>query len=433
FYTFRNEYTARGMTPEEIAEEVASRGTSVAGISVHCATEHSMAIQITRAVKKRSPNTKVVLGGYHATFLPEEYIRSGADYVILGEGEERLPKLVKLVMKGEIPDSMEGLAYKGGLNPRQEKYTVDLQDQPFASVELLPLQKYWDLGYSHGPFAGRYMNILTSRGCPYSCSFCQAPAMSGGKWKAKSAARVLEELRFYLDEYGVRDFHIQDENFAIDRSRVEEICRGLMAWDERITFCFPSGLKMETLDETLLDMLIDAGCRYFSLSPETGSKKVLELMSKKADIDKVPRLIDKAFRKGTSTCTFFVTGYPGETDYDRKLTRLYINSLARIGVDEVIMPILTPFPATEAMDEPSLQGFSEYDQLCFSPIWRSDYRELNLYRLRVYLEFHLNRLFFHPLKALQQVWHVLTGKASTKTEMTARRFLRDLYDRFNMI
>lgn len=432
FYTFRSDYMARGMTPEEIAEEVESRGASVAGISVHCATEHSMAIHIAKAVKKKSPDTKVVLGGYHATFLPEEYIDRGADYVILGEGEERLPELVKHIIKGETPDKMEGLAYRGGLNPRAEKYRVGLEGQPFAAVDLLPLQNYWNLGYSHGPFAGRYMNVLTSRGCPYSCSFCQAPAMSGGKWKAKSADRVLEELRHYLNNYGIRDFHIQDENFAIDRSRVEKICRGLMEWDEKITFCFPSGLKMETLDRELLDMLIGAGCRYFSLSPETGSTKVLELMSKKADIAKVPQLIDIAFRSGTSTCTFFVTGYPGETASDRKLTRKYINSLARIGVDEVIMPILTPFPATEAMDEPSLQGFREYDQLCFSPVWRSDYSELNRFRLRVYTEFYLNRLFFHPLKVLRQVWHVITGKAATKTEMTARRLLRDLYDRLSM-
>ena len=173
-----------------------------------------------------------------------------------------------------------------------------------------------------------------------------------------------------------------------------------------------------------------AGCRYFSLSPETGSEKVLKLMGKTANIRKVPGLIKKAASMGTSTCTFFVTGYPGETKEDRKQTKRYINHLARKGVDEVIMPILTPFPETEAMNEPSLQGFSEYDELCFSPVWRKDYKRLNRYRWGIYLNFYTTRLFFHPFRVLRQLRNVLTGKAATKSEMTARRIFMDLYDRF---
>lgn len=429
FYTFRKNYRARGLTPQEIAARVAG-SDSITGITVHCATEHTMALHIIKAIKKEKPGTPVVVGGYHATFLPREFIEGGADYVILGEGEKRLPKLIRSLENGGDPDSIEGVASKKGINAREEVYTTDLNLQPFAAVDLLPLENYWKLGYSHGPFAGRYMNILTSRGCPYTCAFCQAPAMCGGRWLSKSAERVLEEIRYHIDRYGVRDFHIQDENFAISRERVEKICRGLIEDDYGITFCFPSGLKMETLDDELLELMIRAGCRYFSLSPETGSQRVLELMGKTASIEKVPELIQKAATMGVSTCTFFVTGYPGETDEDRKLTKKYICHLARKGVDEVIMPILTPFPATEAMNEPSLQGFKEYDELCFSPVWRKDYKSLNRYRLWIYLNFYITRLFFHPLRIVRQLRNILTGKAATKSEMTARRIFMDLYDRF---
>lgn len=428
FYTFREDYRARGLTPAEIAEML-PEGDTVAGISVHCAGEHSMAIAISRAIRERSPGTAIVVGGYHATFVPADYIEAGIDFVVMGEGEERLPRLLRMLESGGAP-GMEGLASREGTEERRNVYAVDLEKQPFAAVDLLPLENYWRLGYSHGPFAGPYMNILTSRGCPYTCSFCQAPAMCGGRWSAKSAGRVLEEIRYHAETYGVRDFHIQDENFAIRRDRVEDICRGLIEDGPDITFCFPSGLKMETLDGDLLDLMIRAGCRYFSLSPESGSRRVLELMGKTADIDRVPGLIRMARSKGCSTCAFFVTGYPGETGEDRRETSRYISGLAREGVDEVIMPILTPFPATEAMSEPSLQGFTEYDQLCFSPVWRSDYRSLNRYRLGVYTRFYLTRLLFHPLRALAQLLSVFTGKASTKTGMTARRLLIDLRDRF---
>lgn len=429
FYDFRERFRARGLTPEETARSVHVLEPEAVGISVHCATEHAMSCHLAQAFKTLMPDIPVIVGGYHATFLPEAFIEAGADYVVMGEGERRLPELLDALESGVPVEEMEGLASKSGVNPRTSRYTVDLDSQPFAAVDLLPLENYWELGYSHGPFRGKYMNILTSRGCPYDCAFCQAPAMSGGRWLRKSASRVLEELRFHTDTYGVKDFHIQDENFAIDRGRVEAICRTLIEEDRGITFCFPSGLKMETLDEELLDLMIRAGCRYFSLSPETGSVRVLELMNKTASLEKVPRLIRKAASMGTRTCTFFVAGYPGETDADRRETRAYIRRLAREGVDEVVMPILTPFPATAAMDEESLQGFSEYDELCFSPVWRKDYRRLDRFRAGVYLHFYAARLVTHPLRMLMQGVNVLTGRAGTKSEMTARRFFMDLFDR----
>jgi len=430
FYTFRERYRARGLSPDEIAERIDGPDVIV-GISVHCANEHSMCNRITAAIKRRSQRTTVIVGGYHATFLPESFIEGGADYVVSGEGEKRLPALIRALENGSGTDGIDGLASRESIVPRREIYTVDMDAQPFAAVDLLPLENYWNLGYSHGPFAGKYMNIITSRGCPYHCSFCQAPAMCGGRWLCRSADKVLEEIRYHMDTYGIRDFHIQDENFAIDRSRVENICNGLIDGGYGITFCFPSGLKMETLDEDLLELMIKAGCRYFSLSPETGSKRVLELMNKTADIDKVPDLIRRAFSLGTRTCTFFVIGYPGETCEDRKETRSYIRRLARAGVDEIVMPVLTPFPATASMDEECLQGFSEYDELCFSPVWRSDYGLLDRFRLGVYLHFYFTRMMFHPFMLMKQVLNVVTGKAGTKGEMTARRLVRDLFDRIS--
>ncbi len=429
FFTFRRRYRARGLTPGEIAD--LTPRDSIAGISVHCAGEHSMSCSIIRELKARAPFRPVIVGGYHATFVPDDFIAAGADYAVMGEGENRLPGLLAGLERGLGAEGLEGIAGRDGKVERKTRYVVDLDSQPFAAVELLPLENYWKLGYGHGPVMRnvRYMNILTSRGCPYKCSFCQAPEMSGGRWLRKSPQRVLEEIRWHMDRFGVRDFHIQDENFAVDRKRVEEICRGLIDGGFGITFCFPSGLKMETLDRELLELLARAGMRYFSLSPETGSRRVLELMNKTADIDRVPGLVSAASAMGVSTCCFFVAGTPGETDEDRRDTRRYIRRLARSGVDEVVMPVMTPFPATASMNDPELQGFREMDELCFSPVWRRDYRKLDGFRRWTYVHFYVVRLLHHPLSFLAMLGRIFTGRSRTKGEMTARRMVRDLLDK----
>jgi anaerobic magnesium-protoporphyrin IX monomethyl ester cyclase len=429
FYSFRGRYRARGLTPGEIADRIPM--DSAAGVSVHCATEHSMCLRIVKELKERVPRRPVIVGGYHTTFVPGDFVEAGADFVVLGEGETRLPVLLDhLEGKGSLAD-IDGLVTRNFYFDRLRRYTTDLNSQPFAAVELLPLDNYWKLGYGHGPVMRgvRYMNILTSRGCPYKCSFCQAPEMCGGNWLAKSAERVLEEIEHHASRFRISDFHIQDENFAIDRKRVEDICTGIIERKMNITFCFPSGLKMETLDDSILDLMARAGCRYFSLSPESGSKRVLELMNKTADIVRVPALVKQASRLGIATCCFFVAGTPGETPDDRRETRTFIRNLAKAGVEEVIMPIMTPFPATPSMDEPSLQGFTEMDELCFSPVWRKDYRRLNLYRIGTYLHYYAARLLYHPIGFAGMILRMLSGKCRTKGEMTARRLFRDILDK----
>ena len=430
FYTFRKRYRARGLTPSEIADRVPE--DAVAGVSVHCASEHSMSLEIVRELKRRSPGRPVLVGGYHTTFVPEDFVEAGADFVVLGEGENRVPALLSHIEGTTELNTLDGVVTADVFLDRKTKYILDLDSQPFAAVDLLPLENYWKLGYGHGPTMRgvRYMNILTSRGCPYKCSFCQAPQMCGGHWLARSAGKVLEELQFYKDRYGVTDFHLQDENFAIDRKRVEDICHGIIDRKMNITFTFPSGLKMETLDEKLLELLAQAGCRYFSLSPESGSKRVLKLMNKTADIERVPRLIKKASELGMATCCFFVAGTPGEIPSDRSETRAYIRKLAGAGVEEVVMPIMTPFPDTPSMQSPELQGFSELDELCFSPVWRKDYTKLDRFRNGTYYHYYFTRLLYHPVSFVKMLWRMLTGKCRTKGEMTARRIVRDAVDKF---
>lgn len=422
-YGIKNEYMVRGLSPEAICGAIPS-DTDVIGLSIHCTTEQAITPLLLQTLKRRFPSLPTIIGGYHPTFVPEEFVAMGADYVVLGAGEQRLPALLDVLEGKRDEASLEGIASAAGVRPRRS-YLENLDGYPLPAVDLLPLENYWCLRYGHGPVKGPYMNVITSRGCPFKCGFCQAPLMSGGKWIARSPSDVMQELLYYHESWGITDFHIQDENFALNRNRTIEFCERFIEAGNGFTFCLPSGINAMTLDEGLVHLLGKAGFRYLSVSPETGSPRVLELMGKSMDLHHLRNVVRWAHDAGISTNACFMLGYPGETEDDRVATGEYIHSLAIAGVDEVIIPIMTPFPKT-----PSMKSFPDRrsEELCFSPRWRSDYKTLSSYRTRLYVRFLIDRLVHRPLALLRQVFNVFTGNHATKGEMTVSRLISDTCD-----
>ena len=143
------------------------------------------------------------------------------------------------------------------------------------------------------------------------------------------------------------------------------------------------------------------------------------------DLVRVTETVEMCRSNGIRTNACFMLGYPGETSEDRTMTMRYIKRLARAGVDEIIVPIMTPFPQT-----PSMNSFQERrpEELCFSPTWRSDYGALSRFRFRLYMAFLLQRTIAYPFAVLRQVWNVFTGNHETKGEMTITRIVRDVKD-----
>ena len=146
---------------------------------------------------------------------------------------------------------------------------------------------------------------------------------------------------------------------------------------------------------------------------------------KRMDLDHVRDVVRWASRAGIRTNACFMLGYPGEAPSDRKATKRYVGDLARAGVDEVIIPIMTPFPGT-----PSMKNFPgrRSEELCFSPRWREDYRSLSLYRTWIYIRFFMRKVRYRPLRLLRQVTNVILRRHETKGEMTITRMIRDSYD-----
>lgn len=422
---YKDRFILRGISPEEVLERFDPE-TDIVGISVHSAVFHRISVDIMHVLRSRHTDLRFVFGGYQATAAAQELVHEqGVDFVILSEGEVSILALVDALERGEPVDSIDGLVWKDGRNEKHD-YVEDLDTLAVYHTDILPLENYWHIRYAHGPTNGRYMNVVTSRGCPYSCRFCPSPMMSQRKWRARSPESVVSEFEYYIGRYGIRDFHLNDENFTSSPGRTRKICELVIEKQLDITFCMPSGIKVETVDEDLLNLLRKAGCRFLTLSAESGSERVLELMGKPVDLEHLLNMTRHASRIGIRTSCCFIVGYPGETDADWALTRKYVARLARAGIDEIVCPIMIPLPGAEAANSDFEYGsYDHYEQLNFTPTWRTDYRKLERKRLLLYLMFFLRKTFWHPWRTLLSLPHVLFWKHTTKGEMTINRVLDD--------
>ncbi len=386
--------------------------------------------EIISAVKRKFPGVPVVcientqqVTAFSLEKAAPKLFEAGADVLVVGDPELRLVDVVS----GKRLGGVKGIIFrKSGKIVKTEPddiFIKDVDSLPFPAWDLFPLRNYWKLGYSHAPLtSGKYLPLLTSRGCPFGCRFCVIPATNQRRWTPRSARGVADEMEHWINALGVNEFHIEDLNPTIRKERMVELSKEIIRRSLKVSFKFGSGTKIETLDEESIDWLAKAGLSYLSCSPESGSPAVLNAMGKPFNHELALRLIRRLSRDGVATQACFVLGFLNETDADRKLTRSYVKELARAGVDEVALFIMTPIPGTHTFDK--IMGYGDYSQLTFSPKWRADYEALARFRRNTYLFFLLWKLRYHPLKLFKQVVDFMAGRFHTKMEMTAFRWLK---------
>ncbi|MEJ2365164.1 MAG: radical SAM protein [Deltaproteobacteria bacterium] len=172
----------------------------------------------------KSRGVRVVVGGPHASFMAEEILGSGAaDYVVRGEGEHAMLELAEALSQGDNLEQIKGLSYRLDnevIHNADRTYSDDLDTLPFPARNLLNMDKY-----RTSKFGTRSItSILTSRGCPYQCSFCASSKLAGTFWRARSVESIIEEIQFVKDTYGYRAFAFVDDNFTLNPQRVTELC-----------------------------------------------------------------------------------------------------------------------------------------------------------------------------------------------------------------
>ncbi len=281
-----------------------------------------------------------LVGGVHLGLYPHEtFTHDCLDYGLVGEAEEGLPELLRAVRAGDPPKGVAGAIYRradGGA-------VVQGSAPPAADVDAAPLPaRHLVDNRPYHSFISRYRNftpMMTSRGCPFRCIFCEQGAQ---RFCPRSPGAVVDEMEQAVTRHGVKEFDLFDSAFTIDRDRVHAICdeirrRGLdVVWAARS--------RVDTIDGPLLQAMQGAGCARIYYGLESGNEEILKTLRKSADLEQMRRTIALTREAGIDTFGYFMIGSPGETE---RTVRQTVRLSLQLGLDYAQYSKVTPMPGTE--------------------------------------------------------------------------------------
>ncbi len=354
-----------GLPYEQLAEKVVASGCQFVGISCIFFNQVQSTLFVAQHVKLQNPALPVIAGGIGSFLNAEELLRSGfVDVVIIGEGEESLAHTLKTLAQdpsGRGLDQVDGIVYlRDGVvrrNPKT-KFIQDLDRLPSPAYHLFDLEKYFKIGI---PFANkkknRYVNVLSSRGCPFDCIFCAAHNIWSRRIRPRSPRALLAEVRELKARYRVEEIHFSDENLTYDRKRAMAILEGLK--ELGLSWTAPNGLMVASLDPELIQLMAQSGCHSVSLAIESGSQRVLrEIIRKPLKLSSLFPVVRELKKNGIHCRGFFLIGLPGETKKEICDTIL-LSHFLRLDQNEIMVAL--PYPGTRLYETCCTGNFFSQD------------------------------------------------------------------------
>ncbi len=261
-------------------------------------------IKIYNRIRQNNPETRICLGGPYVTTIMEDiFIKTPADFAIYGEGEISFSELIGAIKSNSSYSNIKGLMYR---NASGEYIVNELRDQ-IRNLDDLPLPAYDLYKMKRYPLH----RLITSRGCPYSCSWCNSSSIWQAKWRRRSAASLINEIEFLIKNYGKKTFAFNDNSFNIDTSHVEEFCDMLIKRNIKILWSTP--VRLEKVTPTIAAKMKTAGCFNVSVGIESANNAILAKMDKKVTIEELTKGIEILKDAGIDILGQFVIGSPGDT------------------------------------------------------------------------------------------------------------------------
>lgn len=391
---------------------------------------HLEICEVVRELKVKSPKAKICIlensqavTAYALPPLAKDFFEAGASLLICGEIYWNWDEISQYLISSTSSVPSNCLAPTSDTTTPLTRHMPKHPSYPPPAWELFNLNNYWSLPYSHGPKINKkFLPIFTSRGCPYPCDFCVIPGTNSLRWRGRAAKEVVDEMIYLRDKFKVHYFQIEDVNPTVKSERWNEISKLLIEQKANVLFAFVSGTKAETVKMDQVPLLAEAGCRYISISPESGSAAVLKKIGKPFDYDHALKLISACAKAGIYTQACLIAGHPGETEEDHKLSCAYLKRMLNAGLDEVAVFVVSSLAGSKIHASSKLSFDSKGALPSFSPKGRSDWQIIEARRKE------LIRIFFvEKLKSGLGLWlqglRAVFGSPRTKMENLPKRMV----------
>ncbi len=317
---------------------------------------------VAAAVKRVDPTLPVLFGGPHVTLMPDlTLVNPHIDFGIQGDAEEALPQFLDAFARGgDGYESVPGLVWKSSCassangqihtNPPPQRSRA-LDTFPPPAREDLPNDRYFDAT----TITKTVTSMITARGCPFSCSFCERH-IRGGHYDTRSPENVVDEIEHIVREYGLDEIVIYDDTFTANQQRAEQICDQILArelhvlWDCRT--------RVDCVNPGLLKKMKAAGCQRISYGIEAFHPEILKVLNKSITMEQAEQAFRWTRDAGINILAYFILGSPGET---REMIEDTVAFSRKLNPDFAYYSIAVPYPATDLYDLAIREGYLEYD------------------------------------------------------------------------
>ena len=367
-----------GLNCGDLKREVEENRPAMTGISF-MTNQFEEAVAVSKAIKEVDKNIPVITGGPHVSALPEEILGfDTVDIAVIGEGEISACELADYFIKKTIGNlsTIKGIAYKENGNIRineRQPLINDLDSLPFPAWHLLPVEKYSVPG-TGGNAAENTFAVISSRGCPNNCIFCDSHTIFGRNFRARSAKSIFNELIYLNKNFGATQFDFVDDTITVNKNRMNELCNLLS--ENKCDFKWMCNARVNTVDEQLLKTMKETGCVRIEFGIESGDEQVLKNIKKHITIEQIKNAHKLARQAGLQVGSFVMVGNKGEDLQSVQKTK---KLLEEIDTDDIYIAIATPFPGTELYKIAKSSGWlliTDWSRYVTSPTYLPGYQPI---------------------------------------------------------
>jgi len=345
---------------DKLVEVVAKEQATLVGISFMFSGMFHVARQYATLIKQTTPSAKIITGGIHATSFAKEILSNCPefDYIGIGEGESTIVEIANRTESGELGDlsTIKGFAFrdeKGSVKVNNVRQLESYEQLPMPAWEMINFADYEkarpEFFSPKGHAIKNVVPIISTRGCPYRCTFCDLHLIQGRKMRRKGPMRFVDEVEYLHKERGQNYFAFQDDNLVRDRKHIIAVCKEIVRRGIDIQFETASGLHIKSLTDEVIDHMVAAGMVYAAISVEHGNDYMRnEVIKKITDRDEIYKAVESIKRYKVLIRGNWIMGYPEETNETLQDT---YNMIEDLKIDRAAVLKLIPYPGTPVFDQ----------------------------------------------------------------------------------